>query len=342
MWSKSIFLFIILLFSFYFISNWVVQDWNETPLSLSLIVHNVSYISKNISKQSNRTTLEIMQTNLTLPKVNNKNDVTNVSFIRFNISIYRPKLIVDHDFAKRLRQAQKDNSIPLVNDIIVTNKSGAWAVYIIINNGNAKKEKRSTDINVDLLYNNKIYKNVFKYVREGHLRVLKYIINDMPISGKLTLIDRHANITYDNLPYVALTSQFKRKIAVCAYISDFNTINEIKSILAYYLIQQIDNVIFYCSVKCKFFAQALKMGIDSGYVILYEYLWPITRNYGMLQRSIQGSHINSCYYRHRDYYDYIISHDVDEYFYSEKYPYDLYQAIRSVYKINPDKRSLAV
>ena len=47
-------------------------------------------------------------------------------------------------------------------------------------------------------------------------------------------------------------------------------------------------------------------------------------------------------YRHRDFYEYIISQDVDEYFYSEKYPFDLYHAIRDAYSLNPSMDSLGV
>ena len=134
----------------------------------------------------------------------------------------------------------------------------------------------------------------------------------------------------------------KRKLAICAYISNYNTINEIKSFLAYYILQKVDNVILYCAINCDIFRTALKKEIKSGYVILYEYPWPLTKKWKFTQLSIQGSHINSCYYRHRDYYKYIISQDVDEYFYSEQYPYDLYKAIQRIFTINPGKQTLAV
>ena len=77
-------------------------------------------------------------------------------------------------------------------------------------------------------------------------------------------------------------------------------------------------------------------------MILYHYPWPLTKAYGLPQRSIQHSQINSCFYRHRDFYEYIISQDVDEYFYSEKYPFDLYHGIQRLFASSPSMDSFQV
>ena len=260
------------------------------------------------------------------------------------LNIRREKLHVDYSFAKRLRQAQNNTDIPLVNDIIVSKKNNSWEIIIIINNGNVRdiKYRELRSVNVLLLIGSNLYYNSFKEVRDIHLRVLKYQVPHLPVFGTISLFDSSTNNSYYNLPYKALIYQPKRKLAICAYISNYNTINEIKSFLAYYILQKVDNIILYCTVNCDIFKNALKKEIESGYVILYEYPWPLTKNYGAYQRSIQGSQINSCYYRHRNYFEYIISQDVDEYFYSEQYPYDLYTAIRMIYKVNPERKSLAV
>lgn len=269
---------------------------------------------------------------------------TNYEEYKEAFSLQRPKLMVDYNFAIRLRQAQNNSDIPMVNDIVVSKKNTSWEVVVIINNGNTMNrtydEIRS--VNVVLIVNEKKYHNVFKEVKEKHLRVLKYEVPLMPVFGTVSLFDYSTNNSYHNLPYRALKKQPKRKLAICAYISNYNTIYEIKSFLAYYILQKIDNIVLYCSVNCDSFRLALKKEVDSGYVILYEYPWPLTRKYAAYQRSIQGSQINSCFYRHRNNFEYIISQDVDEYFYSELYPYNLYTAIRKVYELNPDKTSMAV
>ena len=324
-----------------------VQNWlyplhvvsRNASISLHSIANNTT--TKWIVPKLN-TTSSCSISNSSVPKTEINMKGSNDSSKRF--SPQRLKLEVDYDFAKRLRQVQKNINVPMVNDIVVSKRNNSWAVYVIINNGNTRSKRYYvySSYNVELLLNGKTYQNVFSQVKEGHLRVLKYEVPSLPLSGTVSLFDRTIKVRYDNLPYKALTSQPKRKIAVCAYISNYNTVNEIKSMLAFYILQNIDNVILYCTVNCANFKQAFKLEIQSGFVILYEYPWPLTKTWGSMQRSIQGSHINSCYYRHRNYFEYIISQDVDEYFYSEQYPYDLYKAIQSIFALNPDKRSLAV
>ena len=324
-----------------------VQNWLYT---LHVVSRNASISLHSIANNTTtkwtvpklNTTSPYSISNSSAPKTVINIKKSNDSSKRF--SLQRLKLEVDYDFAKRLRQAQKNINVPMVNDIVVSKRNNSWAVYVIINNGNTRSKRymKYSSYNVELLLNGKTYQNVFSQVKEGHLRVLKYEVPSVPLSGTVSLFDRTIKVRYGNLPYKALTSQPKRKIAVCAYISNYNTVNEIKSMLAFYILQSVDNVILYCTMNCANFKQTFKLEIQSGFVILYEYPWPLTRKYGLFQRSIQGSHINSCYYRHRDYFEYIISQDVDEYFYSEQYPYDLYKAIRGIFALNPGKRSLAV
>ena len=289
------------------------------------------YTRNSVAKYHNNVSLEMSHSTSTFDKEQKE---------AFNLQ--RPKLMVDYNFAIKLRQAQNNSDIPLVNDIIVSKRNNTWEVIVVINNGNAvnatKEEYRSVDVELIVEHGN--YRNIFKGVKDWHSRVLKYEVPTMPVSGTISLFDYSSNISYQHLPYRTLVYHPKRKIAICAYISNFNTINEIKSFLAYYILQRIDNIIFYCrSADLNYFRISLKNEIDSGFVILYEYPWPLPRGF---VPSLQVSQINSCYYRHRNYFEYIISQDVDEYFYSELYPYDLYSAIRRVYELNPDKRSLAV
>ena len=311
----------------------------ERRRSASFGTNNTAYSVQNTNSQNSVIT--------SISDVASERNIASYSFdvnTTDNYNIRRKKLFVDYNFAKRLRQAQNNTDIPLVNDIVVSKRNNSWEIIVIVNNGNAKdiKYKGLRSVNVLLFVGRTKYYNCFIEVKEIHLRVLKYQVPQLPISGTISLYDNSVNVSYQNLPYKALIYQPKRKLAICAYISNYNTINEIKSFLAYYILQKVDNVILYCAINCDIFKTALKKEIKSGYVILYEYPWPLTMTYGSYQRSIQGSQINSCYYRHRNYFEYIISQDVDEYFYSEQYPYDLYTAIRMIYKVNPERKSLAV
>ena len=249
----------------------------------------------------------------------------------------------DLHFAERLRTAQKNDSLPLVNDILVNTQNNVSVVYVIINNGNTMNEYRYlTNVNVELIFGHKKYSNQFPQIEEYPIRLLKYVVSSMPKTGVISLFDHSTSYLYKDLPYLSIPSAKKRKIAICSYISDYNSIYEIKSFLAYYLIQKVDLVIFYCSENYQYFLKLLQKEINNGYVLLYHFPWPLTMAYNKIQRSVQVSHINSCYYRHRNHFEYIISQDIDEYIYSEKYPFNLYGAIKYNSKIHPKFKTFAV
>ena len=323
--------------------------------SVAPCIINLNGRNANLNKTSSRiydNTFSTMEAkNNTVVSFQNKkkefqiNNVTqSMSTTILNYWSTRSKLLVDLNFAKNLAQAQSNINVPLVNDIVVSKQNDSWIVHVIINNGNTYNEsfKYYKNVNVTLRIDNKIFNNMYPMTKIYQLRVLKYIVPKMKPFGKLTLFDHSTRIIYKDLPYKTIVEQPKRRVAVCAYISNFNSAAEIKSLLAFYILQKIDNVIFYCSVSCNYFQNLLKKEIDIGFVILYEYTWPLTKRYGSYQRSIQGSQINSCYYRHRNYFEYIISQDVDEYFYSELYPYNLYKAISKAYELSPGYFSLPV
>ena len=320
------------------------------PNIIYLEVRNVKVNIHGSKTRENIFLSEEVNNDAAISYISNSNDVLsfgdlqNLSTTILKLRYAKTKLQVDLNFAKTLREAQHNTEVPLVNDIVVSNHNDSWRVYVIINNGNTHNEsfRYYKSMNVTLEMNKKIYYNMFPECIIYNLRVLKYIVPEMKPSGKLTLVDHSRMIEYKDLPYQAIIKQPKRKVAVCAYISRYNFAAEIKSWLAFYLLQGIDTIIFYCSVNCDYFQNLLKKEIDIGYVILYEYYWPLTKRYGPIQLSVQGSQINSCYYRHREYFEYIISQDVDEYFYSELYPYNLYKAITKAFELFPDKLSLAV
>lgn len=253
------------------------------------------------------------------------------------------RLAVDLKFAERLRSSQKNDSLPLVTDIIVTEQKQSWVVYVIINSLNALPSYRGiTNMNVDLICGNRTYHNKFKVMKEHQIRLLKYVVSDLPPSGTFTLFDHATSWEYSSLPFRVVPLQPKRRMAICAYLSSYNTVNEIRFFLAFYFIQKVDTVIFYCPDKYDYFSRLLKKEIESGYVILYNYPWPLSNDFGKIQNSLQISQINSCYYRHRSFYEYIISIDMDEYLYSELLPNDLYHAILNSFRVYPPKDDIAV
>ena len=339
---------------FLFIFCCIISILSYHSIHYHLIFNNV-IIRRNSSISNDNNTISQINNHSIIQNNKNGNWNTNNSMINKNdivSSIHKnDKIWIDSTFAERLRLAQKNDSYALVNDIIVTKRKHSYFIYVILNNGNTKgKLRRNNDVNVILYVGKRTYKNLFnpgysqrEPANNRRIRLLKYEVNDIPPKGTISLLDYSTSFRYNNLPYQMIPIPSKKKrIAICAYISSFNTIPEIKHWIAYYMIQHVDNLILYCAEPIDEFVNALHKSIESGFVIIYHYPWPLTHAYGPLQRSVQVSHVNSCFYRHRDFYEYIISQDVDEYFYSEKYPFDLYHAIRDAFSLNPSMDSLGV
>lgn len=304
----------------------VVKCLMKMVIPVLFVVHFLTYAEVNVFSVAVTAYFRaIMETVV----INSGNNSFSQLTVRNGQDINQSGMQLDLHFAERLRVAQKYNEIPLVNDIIVNTYSNESVVYVIINNGNTMNEYRFLrNVSVELWIGKKKYQNKFTIVRERPIRLLKYVVSKLPNSGAVSLYDYSTSFLYQNLPYKSLSAASKKRIAICAYISEYNSIHEIKSFLAYYLLQKVDCVIFYCVVNYETFLKALKFEIDNGYVVLYHFPWPLTRAFGPIQNSVQVSHINSCYYRHRNYFEYIISQDVDEYLYSEQYPFDLYSACK--------------
>ena len=313
--------------------NWMV-------ITIIFVLHFITYTEVNIYKDTvSEYSKVIMETAVFNARNKTVTQLTVGKGSDERHAFFQPDL----HFAERLRIAQQNNERPLVNDIIVTTNNNKSTVYVIINNGNTLNEYRYLrNVNVVLWIGNKKYQNEFTGVKEYPIRLLKYVVNKLPSSGTILLFDHSTSFLYQNLTYHSLSAASKKKIAICAYISEYNSIYEIKSFLAYYLLQKVDCVIFYCVTNYDTFVKELEFEILNGYVVLYHFPWPLTNVYGPIQNSVQVSHINSCYYRHRNYFEYIISQDVDEYIYSEQYPFDLYRAVKHNSIIHPSFKAFAV
>ena len=93
-----------------------------------------------------------------------------------------------------------------------------------------------------------------------------------------------------------------------------------------------DGVMLYYAEDISHIISGLQAEVNSGFVRFFNFSWPLNTYHGLVQRSVQSAHINSCFYRNRHEFDYLVILDVDEYLLSEGYPFDLYKAIRRVDK----------
>ena len=111
-------------------------------------------------------------------------------------------------------------------------------------------------------------------------------------------------------------------VAVCAMVSNYNTIGEVMSWISWYKLQNFSNVILYSIKPIPDMEITLAPAIQQGFLKYYQYQYPLNKIRKMEQRSIQLPVVNSCYYRHRNFYDTIAFIDLDEYIYSPINPFN--------------------
>lgn len=208
-------------------------------------------------------------------------------------------------------------------------------IYITINYAHLKNRAGQKNWNYTLLYKSRIYNNVYatdKY--SGDFNQLKFIIDDNSSYQNndiisFTLKDHLNNRTYSDVKScITIPPKQKCPVITCSYISDYNTIAEIRSFVAFHRIQKVSKVVLYLATPIIGFEKAFEKLINSGYLIVIDFTWPRPINVQKkLQRTNQVAQMNSCYNHFRFFADALIMCDVDEYIYSVQFPYNLPSAI---------------
>lgn len=208
-------------------------------------------------------------------------------------------------------------------------------IYITINYSHMKNRVHQRNYNYTLNFKSKTYNNVYATDNySGGYSQLKFLIlDDIPYMNNdiisFTLHDHMQNITYfDVKSCITIPPEKKLPIISCSYISNYNTIAELRSFIAFHRIQGVSKVVFYQSTVIEGFEKAFEKLINSGYLITIDFTWPRPEGIcGLKQRTNQLAQINACYNRFRFYADALIMCDVDEYIYSMRFPYNLPDAL---------------
>ena len=182
-------------------------------------------------------------------------------------------------------------------------------------------------------YNNqKVTYNFFEYVQVTSF--------SLPLSFRpsvqLSIEDAKYNLEYNVETSILHPPIHRNKLGVCAYVSDYNTVDEVKSWLAYYKMVGVDHVMLYTALKLSSLKHALSKYIDSGFLRWYGFYWPLNKYHKFIQRSIQRAQVNSCYYRHRHEFEYLLMVDVDEYLLSKSNPFNISKSIDSYFTSSHD------
>lgn len=236
--------------------------------------------------------------------------------------------------------------IPYLADCILYKASYQSTLYFIINYLNLPANRTYIRHSHYTLYNensNISYINIMNYsdispnkypITYNSFQILKYsmpIVKPFPSLSQIFLIDNKYNLSYHVTVKEQVDINTKREgIAICAYVSRYNSYYEVRSWVLYYKMIGIKQIILY-STSFIPFKSDFRDEIKSGFLKWVNVLWPVNNYYEKEQRSVQHIQINSCFYRYRNNFEYIINVDVDEYLLSTRFPINMYDTLNKLF-----------
>ena len=238
-------------------------------------------------------------------------------------------LIYDLQFVKPFIKTA-NLSVPYMADCVVEIKDTYLDVHVVFSAMSLPKDYLHYLNNSYSLYiNGTTYFNRLHHPRLDEVQIAAFSI---PYSSNhhidFTITDNTIKHTYPVHTTILHNPKQKKKIGICTYVCHVNTVNEVKSWIAYYKMVGVDTILIYSAQDLKELRNGIQNQINNGFVRWYNFPWP---RYGRHSSfSIQKPQINSCYYRHRHEFEYIIVDDVDEYILSRSSPFNLYNSIKTI------------
>ena len=221
---------------------------------------------------------------------------------------------------------------PTIADSVVFREEDYLQVSIIINYCSCVYKKYRLHNNYVLFYNGTTYLNNMssENLQRASQVVGFSIVSDEKHYISFTILDMNNNFTYPIKTRILYPPKKKQHLGVCAYFSNYNTISEMISWFSYYQMVGANKLLLYYSENVTSLISKISKLNLNGFIRVYNFSWPLNNKYKFIQRSIQAAQMNSCFYRHRYEYEYILTIDVDEYLLSYKHPFDLYISIREL------------
>ena len=257
---------------------------------------------------------------------NNRLSITNST----NISTKQNLPDICKDYTSYLKTITPDINKPFLVNVDVYQLDRILTFYLIINTMHLSAYKKEGHFNFSLLFNRAEYPNLNqrKNVDVGYI-VIKFEVpvNSPYQEGQLiefTLKDNQRFHKYENVKAcIRYPNPDPLPLAICAYVSDYNSIDELRSWIAFYRIQKVSMIIFYVSVPMPELQTEFASLIASGFLRLIDFTWPRKIVGYPIQCSNQQSQMNSCFYHFKYEVQALIICDTDEYIYSYKFPFDL-------------------
>ena len=203
---------------------------------------------------------------------------------------------------------------PYIADAFAEIDSNTITITVIISSLQLPENRSDLSLGVyELNYNGRWLRGKRMIIAKKNCAIVKYGASFAAefSSARIPVMLRNnaTNLFISNCTVGVLPKRRKSGIATCAYLSSYNSFYEAALFVQHTLACGVDKVILYEGTPVDYLP-VLKQ-LYGNRLLLYRFTWPqFNRPYP--QRLSQISMMNSCYYRHKEQFNYTIMIDIDE------------------------------
>lgn len=203
---------------------------------------------------------------------------------------------------------------PYIADAFAEIDSNTITITVIISSLQLPDNMSDLSLGVyELHYNGRWLRGKRMIIAKRNCAIIKYGASFAAefSSARIPVMLRNnaTDLFISNCTVGVLPKRRKSGIATCAYLSSYNSFYEAALFVQHTLACGVDKVILYEGTPVDYLP-VLKQ-LYGNRLLLYRFTWPqFNRPYP--QRLSQISMMNSCYYRHKEQFNYTIMIDIDE------------------------------
>lgn len=203
---------------------------------------------------------------------------------------------------------------PYIADAFAEIDSNTITITVIISSLQLPENRSDLSLGVyELNYNGRWLRGKRMIIAKKNCAIVKYGASFAAefSSARIPVMLRNnaTDLFISNCTVGVLPKRRKSGIATCAYLSSYNSFYEAALFVQHSLACGVDKVILYEGTPVDYLP-VLKQ-LYGNRLLLYRFTWPqFNRPYP--QRLSQISMMNSCYYRHKEQFNYTIMIDIDE------------------------------
>ena len=226
---------------------------------------------------------------------------------------FSPSRLYAIDITKTFIQTYSPTK-PYIADAFAEIDSNIITITVIISSLQLPHNMSDLSIGVyELHYNGRWLRGKRMIIAKKNCAIVKYGASFAAefSSARIPVMLRNnaTDLFISNCTVCVLPKRRKSGIATCAYLSNYNSFYEAALFVQHTLACGVDKVILYEGTPVDYLP-VLKQ-LYGNRLLLYRFTWPqFNRPYP--QRLSQISMMNSCYYRHKEQFNYTIMIDIDE------------------------------